>query len=215
MKDPDEQRAEAWYARKTAWMEAALGQEHEMVMHAIIPYAIGGSLDLYYFPNGIGGTGIATKELSELPGQGSTNSVYRSYELVMFTRHTLALDDAKDRSTPFGQAHATISAILNVIAPFSEGTELNLNETCEFPDDMPDIGGKCLIFDGYTGRQRANRWGPRKGRGGVQDFGLLAVIEIFRSEMNFARARGGAKLIAKLKAAGHYPYSDLDREPLM
>jgi hypothetical protein len=36
-----------------------------MVMHAIIPYAIGGGLDLYYYPNGLPGTAIATKELSE------------------------------------------------------------------------------------------------------------------------------------------------------
>ena len=37
-------------------------------------------------------------------------------------------------------------------------------------------------------------------------------MEVFRSEMAFAHKRGGSKLIEKLKAAGHYPYSDLDRE---
>jgi len=46
-------------------MEAILGKEHDMVMHAMIPYAIGGGLDLYYFPNKIEGVAIATKELSE------------------------------------------------------------------------------------------------------------------------------------------------------
>ena len=32
--------------------------------------------------------------------------------------------------------------------------------------------------------------------------------------MNFARKNGGAKLIKRLKAAGHYPYSDMNRKPV-
>ena len=41
-------------------------------------------------------------------------------------------------------------------------------------------------------------------------------MEIFRSEMDFARANGGEELVAKLKAEGHYyPYSDLDRAPVV
>ena len=64
-------------------MVELLGEEHNMVMHAIIPYAIGGGLDLYYFPNGIAGTAVATKELCETPGEGSSNDVFRGYELVV------------------------------------------------------------------------------------------------------------------------------------
>jgi hypothetical protein len=37
------------------------------------------------------------------------------------------------------------------------------------------------------------------------------VIEIHPSEMSFARLSGGGQLLALLKKAGHYPYSDLDR----
>jgi hypothetical protein len=67
---------------------------------------------------------------------------------------------------------------------------------------MKVVGGKCLIFDGYACHtdEVADR------------FGLLAVIEVFRSEMDYARQRGGANLIKLLKEKGHYPYSDLDRE---
>jgi hypothetical protein len=43
---------------------------------------------------------------------------------------------------------------------------------------------------------------------------LLAIIEVFRSEMEFARKHGGAKLIQHLKATGSYSYSDLDRDPV-
>jgi hypothetical protein len=121
------------------------------------------------------------------------------YELVMFTRHSLSLDDARDESTPFGRAHHSINAILNCLAPYSAQATLNPNETCEFPEDMTTIGGKCLIFDAYgaTGRHA--------------EFGLLVIIEIHRSEMDYARKHGGMKLIGKLKKAGYYPYSDLDR----
>ncbi|MBN9519846.1 suppressor of fused domain protein [bacterium] len=62
----------------------------------------------------------------------------------------------------------------------------------------------ALIFDGY----------PSYPTDAPVEFGLLAVIEVFRSEMAFARKNGGAKLLARLKEQGHYPYSDLDREPV-
>jgi hypothetical protein len=196
--------ARRWYERKSALMEASLGKEHDVVMHAIIPYAIGGGLDLYYYPNGLPGTAIATKELSELPNEGSSNDVYHSYELVMFTKHRLDLDAATDENTEFGRIHANINAILNLIAPYSVQAILNLNETCEFPAEMESVGGKCLIFDGFAAHSDEV----------AKDFGLLVILEVYRSEMEYARREGGAKLIERLKAREHYPYSDLDREPV-
>lgn len=196
--------AEAWNDRKSKLMETVLGREHDMVMHAIIPYAVGGALDLYYFPHSIPGTAIATKELSVLPEQGSSNRVFSCYELAMFTRHPLDLDAAKDDSTPFGRAHSNIKRILNRIAPYSASATLNPNETCEFPANMEHVGGKCLIFDAYGSPSSEQK----------RSFGVLAIIEIHRSEMDFARSAGGAELIQRLKAGGHYPYSDLDRDPV-
>lgn len=199
-----EEVVQQWYERKSRLMEASLGKEHDMVMHALFPYALGGALDLYYYPNGLPGTAIATKELSEMPNEGSSNNIYRSYELVMFTKHRLDLDAAQDEETEFGRAHANVNAILNRIAPYSAQATLNPYETCEFPAGMERVGGKCLIFDGYACHSDNV----------AEDFGLLAVIEVFRSEMEYARRHGGAKLIKWLKAKGHYPYSDLGREPI-
>jgi len=204
MAEADEELARRWYDRKSALMEEVLGREHDMVMHAIIPYAIGGGLDLYYYPHGLPGTAVATKELSGAPGEGSSNRVFGCYELVMFTRHPLDLDAATDEATPFGRAHTTINAVLNRIAPYSAQATLNPNETCEFPADMPRVGGRCLIFDGY----------PSYPEDEPAEFGLLAVIEVFRSEMAFARKNGGAKLLGRLREAGHYPYSDMERDPV-
>lgn len=202
--EADDQRARAWYDCKSRLMAKSLGKEHDMVMHAIIPYAVGGGLDLYYYPNGLPGVAIATKELSELPNEGSSNRLYKSYELVMFTKHALNLDLAKDDSTEFGRAHKNINAILNLFAPYSAKATLNPNETCEFPKDMPRVGGKCFIMDGYACHSDDL----------ADNFGLLLIIEVFRSEMTYARNHGGAELIKLLKKKGHYPYSDLEREPV-
>ena len=205
MNQSDETAARDWYDHKSQIMEQILGKMHDVVMHAIIPYAGGGGLDLYYYPNGISGTGIATMEASELPKKGSSNAVYSRYELVMFTKHSLALEQVKNPETPFGRMHSNISSILNCIVPYSATATLNGNDTCEFPANMRNVGGKSLIFQNY---------GPHYAKS-QRGFGVLAVVEIFRSEMDFARAHGGDKLIQLLKDAEHYPYSDLDRDPVI
>jgi hypothetical protein len=194
-----------WDRRKEALIERSLGKSHTTVMHAIIPFAVGGALDLYYYANGIPGTAIATRELSELPGQGSSNREFKNYELVMFTRHTIDLKSVKEGMTAFAKAHRTISGILNPIARYSSQASLNGNETCEFPAEMKGVGGKCLIFDSYAIHEDDL----------CGTFGLLAIIEIFQSEMEFARKHRGAALLSRLKSAGVYPYSDMDRKPVV
>lgn len=203
--DPRDAEANAWYEHKSALMADMLGTEHDRVMHAIIPFAIGGGLDLYYYTGSTGGTTIATKELSEAPGVGPSNRVFNSYELVMRTRHPLDLDAALDPRTPFGRAHEGINAILNGIAQYSLAATLNPMETCEFPRGFAELSRRCVIFDAADQRP--------DGRGGV--FGLLLVVEVFRSEMKHARKKGTPALIERLNSAGCYPYSDMDRKPVV
>jgi len=203
LSEEEEEKLESdWYDEKSQLMESILGIEHDMVMHALIPYEIGGSLDLYYFPRGIKGTAIATKELAHACRESSSNNTFTKYELVMFTSENLNLDNANDTNTAFGSAHQNICSILNPIANYSEQATLDLNETCEFPTDMEDIGGKCLIFSNYGKIQNK------------QGFGLLLIIEIFHSEMKYAMDFGGSKLITLLKESNIYPYSDLNRDPV-
>jgi hypothetical protein len=63
-------------------------------MHALIPYAISGGLDLYYYPNGLPGTAIATKELSELPNAGSSNDVYSSFDMTYDKEFVFSIGNA-------------------------------------------------------------------------------------------------------------------------
>ncbi len=202
--EEQERLAEEFDKKKSEYMEYVLGKEHDMVMHAIFPYALGGGLDLYYYPNGVAGTGIGTKELAFHDGGLAANKMFDSFEWVMFTRHELDLDAAKDDDHPFGVAHSNMNTILNMICRYSEEAALSPNETCEFPEEMENVGGKCLIFDAYSN--------PKEPGPGAM--GLMLIIEIFRSEMEYAREHGGSELIGKLKEAGHYPYSDLDRDPV-
>jgi hypothetical protein len=194
-----------WTEHKSRLMEASLGKEHDRVMHAIVPFYVGGTLDAYFYPNGVAGTGIATKELSELPNSGSRSDTYSCYELVMFTRRQLDVATALDEKTPFGRAYLDIDRILNAVARYSREVKLNPRETLEFPGDIEGLGGKCIVFDGYAVHSDHV----------VRRFGLLLVIEVFRREMEFAQKHGTAQLIEKLKARGAYPYSDLDREPVV
>lgn len=194
-----------WYKRKSAFLEEWLGKQHGLIGTSILPYYLGGGLDLYYYPSGIPGTAIASKQLCEVPEEGPSNTIYKRYELVMFTKHALSLEDASDQSTPFGRAHTNMHRILDLIARYSPTAELNPHETCEFPREMDRVGGKCLIFDGYA---QSSPETPA-------EFGLLALIEVFPTEMKFAAKHGGAELIERLKKAGYYPYSDLDRPPVV
>ena len=206
-----EMDCDAWYDAKSAWMEEVLGPEHDMVMHAIVAYAVGGALDLYYYPRlpaslGGKGTAIATKELVESPGTGPGNRVYQAYELVMVTRQPLNLDDAHDKRTPFGRAHGAISPLLNAIARYAPDASLNPSDTMEFPKDFERLAGRCLILDALVSSEAAER----------HALGLMLIVEIHPEEMRWAmEGQRGTALLEKLRYAGHYPYSDLDREPVV
>ncbi|MEK7866711.1 MAG: suppressor of fused domain protein [Planctomycetota bacterium] len=200
----DPEAAERWYKRKSALLASKLGTEHDTVMHAIVPFEVGGPLDLYYYPQAVPGTAIATKELCEMPRRGPKSRAFDCYELVMFTRAALSLEDAHNESTLFGRAHSTMSRILYAIARYAQQAMLNPGETCEFPSDMEGIGGKCLVFDSYASMRDDDA-----GR-----FGLLLLLEVHRSEMEFARREGSQELIERLQAKGLYPYSDLHRPPV-
>jgi len=102
----------------------------------------------------------------------------------------------------------------HAIIPFSIGgavdmyyfqAVLNPNETCEVPNEGDE--NHCLVFDNY-------QTGGSEFKIGIRKHHLLLCMEIFRSEMEYSRANGSEKLFKKLKEAGHYPYSDLNRQPV-
>ncbi len=196
------------YEAKQAALERLLGPMHNLVGHAVIPFGVtGGLVDTYYFPNGIPGTGFATMELIESDGSGPKPNRIGTYELVMFTKLRMPPSDGEsDANDPFSRIMYRTCRIMTGIGYYSYEAVLNPGETCELPlyEDEPKV---CLIFDEY-----------RKGDAGFEIAGqrhcLLLCIEVFRSEMEYAMQHGSAIVLKKLKEAGHYPYSDLDRAPV-
>ncbi|TAM94654.1 MAG: hypothetical protein EPN39_16930 [Chitinophagaceae bacterium] len=191
------------YEDKKKGLENVLGEMYGLVGHAIIPFSVGGSVDMYYFNHHIPGTGFATMELLDPDGNGPKPNRIGTYELAAFTKKLYNEND--DMQTDFNLMERRICGIFTTIGNYSFQVVLNPNETCEIPSD--DEGNKCLIFDNYKPDGKQFIIGGRKHH-------LLLCLEVFRSEMEFAREKGSEELLNRLKEAGYYPYSDLDREPV-
>jgi hypothetical protein len=191
------------YEEKKQGLETVLGEMYGMVGHAIIPFEIGGAVDMYYFTKHIQGTGFATMELLNPDGNGPKPNRLGTYELVAFTKEPY--NDGEETQTAFNLIERRMCGIFTTIGNYSSQAVLNPNETCEIPyDDEENI---CLVFDNYQPDNKKFNIGNRPHH-------LLLCLEVFRSEMQFARKKGTEELLNKLKVAGHYPYSDLNREPV-
>jgi hypothetical protein len=201
----DEQYSQDYEAKEKA-LARILGPMHNLVGHAIIPFQIGGAVDMYYFPNGIPGTGFATMELIEPDGSGPKPNRIGTYELVAFTKLKIPPGQQTDTNSPFHKIERHMCGILTAVGRFSYEEVLNPGETCELPGEKGQPT-KCLIFDEYR-----KPGAPFEVNG--QKHCLLLCMEIFRSEMEYAMQHGSAPVLKKLKEKGYYPYSDLDREPV-
>lgn len=197
-----------YYELKQAALERVLGPMHDMVGHAIIPFGIGGTIDMYYFPNGIDGTGFATMELIEPDGSGPKPNKIGTYELVSFTKHNIAQNSGvlKAEGSPYNQIERRMCGIMTTVAYYSYEAVLNPSETAEVPfeENKPNV---CLIFDEY-------KPSGKEFEIDGQRHCLLLCMEIFKSEMEYAMKHGSAGLLKALKEKGYYPYSDLDRKPV-
>ena len=187
---------DAWYERNR--VKDAPGKEHHCCA-CIIPYAIGGGLVLLLSQRAAGNS-----DRDKGSASCQRRAVYKSIEPKAFMFPTAAvsrLGDGRDQLISDGAREHPLDS--NVIARYALKPLSPRMNLCS--PRMERVGGKCLIFDGYS---------PYSDDV-VADFGLLAIIEIHRSEMEYARSSGGAALIERIKKKGYYPYSDLDREPVV
>lgn len=192
------------YELKEQGLEQVLGKMYGMVGHAIIPYSIGGAVDMYYFTNHIKGTGFATMELLNPDGSGPKPNRIGTYELVAFTK--LDYNDNQEIQTEFNKIERRFCGIFTTIGNYSTQAVLNPLETIEVPNGTDE--NNCLILNEY-------KPGNKEFKIGERNHHLLLCLEVFRSEMEFARQNGSGKLIELLTEQGFYPYSDLDRESVV
>lgn len=193
------------YELKTQGLEAILGKSDSLVGHAIIPFEVGGAVDMYYYPNGIiNGTGFSTMELIQPDGTGPIPNRNGTYELLAFTKLKSTSDTSKTNA--FNLIERRICEIFTSTATYSFDAKLEPGETMEIPKEgAPNI---CIVLDEYKPDNKDFFIGDRK-------HGLLLLIEVFRDEMEFAMENGSDELLRKLKERGHYPYSDLDRQSVL
>ena len=201
-KEYTEEEHEEFHEIKQKCLENILGEMHNMVGHAIIPFEIGGAVDMYYFPNGIPGTAFATMELLNLDGPNPKRNKIGTYELVAFTKHNISGENEED--TPFNTIERRFCGTFTTLGNYSFEAELNTLETCEVPVHENELN-RCIVFDLY---------GETFNIGKNNHF-LMLCIEVFKKEMEYAMEHGSDSLLSKLKEAGHYPYSDLARAPVV
>jgi hypothetical protein len=205
MKEFTEEEYEKDYELKSEGLENVLGKMHQLVGHAIIPFAVGGAVDMYYFPNHIKGTGFATMELLDPDGNGPKKNRIGTYELVAFTKYDY--NTSEDTQTPFNLMERKACGFLTAIGMYASQAVLNPKETVEIPNGENEEN-TCLIFDLYEPDGKQFKVGTRTHH-------LLLCMQLFRSEMDYARANGSEQLFNLLKEKGYYPYSDLDRAPVL
>lgn len=199
----DEQYSQHSESKKQG-LEKLLGEMYHLVGHAIIPFQVGGTVDMYYFPNALDGTGFATMELIEPDGSGSKPSSIGTYELIAFTKYKIGDEINKEK---FEHIERRICGTFTVLGNYSYEAQLNPLETVEVPVHEKEAN-RCVILDEYKNPNMSFMIGNKK-------HGLLLVIEVFRSEMEYAMMYGSESMLSKLKEKGYYPYSDLDREVLV
>jgi hypothetical protein len=199
------------YEQKSKALVNILGPMHDLVGHAVIPYQVGGNVDMYYFPNFIDGTAFVTMELIQPDGSGPKPSSIGTYELIAFTKHDVCFDQYQvvkhESQNKFQEIERRLCAIFTVLGRYSNEAILNPKETVEIPISK-DKPYRCLVLDNFE-------MSTKDFTIGGQIHGLLLVIEIFRSEMEYAMKNGTNALLDLLRDHGLYPYSDLDRDPVV
>jgi len=144
-------------------------------------------------------------ELLEPDGTGPLPNKLGTYELVAFTKHDYS--NSEDTQTPFNLIERKICGLFTAIGSFSKQAVINPYETGEIPNGEGEENN-CLVFDIYQPDNETFKIGDRTHH-------LLLCLQVFRSEMEFARENGSEELFEKLIEAGHYPYSDLERQPIV
>jgi len=210
-----DEQYEKHYELKKKGIERILGPMYELVGHSLIPFQMGGAVDMYYFTSCMPGTVFATMELIEPDGSSPKPNYNGAYELITCTKLTMPPPEPHEvrskrikegQLSDFEKIECRMSGIMTGIGNYSFDAVIKAGETAEVP--WGDDEEYCLVFDEFD-----TKGIPFEIEG--KKHSLLLCIEIFRSEMEYAMEFGSKLLLAKLKDSGYYPYSDLDRRPVV
>ncbi len=175
-----------WEARIAA-LTPILGKPADMVLHAVIPFQLGGSADVLPFPDYVPGVTYVTAEMTgENAGQRPTT--LGNYELMICVRQELK----------------RAGDLISNLARYTCEAELEPGETMELGTFFGDSTLRSLLFTR-----------PREQAVHFEFFGerysLLLCIGITAEELAFKQVNGSDGLLALLKQHGVFPYTTPDR----
>ena len=182
---PDDWK-QTWDARE-AVLVSVLGETDGMVLHAMIPFHLGGQADVICFRKHIPGRVAATCEL--LGEASQIKNELGAYELMIAHR-----DD-----NDWGPN------IIARLARYTCDARLEPGHTMDIATAVPKgstIAG--FLFCAYA------RFTYRG-----QDAGLLLCLGITADELEQCKAGRRDEVLSALKAAGVYPYTDLSRRSVL
>jgi hypothetical protein len=175
-----------WDAREAA-LTSVLGETDGMVLHAWLPFHLGGQADVICFRKHIPGRVAATCEL--LGEEGQIKNELGTYELMIAHR-----DD-----NDWGPN------VISRLARYTCDALLGPGHTMEIGSAVPagsTIAG--FLFFEYA------RFDYRG-----QDAGLLLCLGITADELDHCKSGRREEVIAALKAASVYPYTELSRPSVL
>lgn len=171
-----------WDARVAA-LEAELGKADDEIATSPVPIYLGGGADVLTFKKHIDGVAYVTAGLIGDDSQKKTP--LGQYELMMC----------------FRSANDWAPSLLSRLAPYTFDAALNPGETMDIGPAMPEnstIAG--LLFVSY-----------RQFQVNDTNAGILLCIGITESELAQCRASGSDAVLAALKEADVFPFTDLNR----
>lgn len=175
-----------WDARIAA-LTPILGKPADTVLHAVIPFQLGGAADVLPFPDFTPGITYVTAEMTgEDVGQRPTS--LGNYELMICARQEL--QKAGD--------------LISNLARYTCDAELEPGETMDLGTFFGDSTIRALLFT--HPREQAAHFEFLGQR-----YGLLLCIGITAEELAFKEVHGSESLLVLLREHGVYPYTTLDR----
>jgi hypothetical protein len=184
--DSDDEWNEWWKARVAA-LEQVLGTSEGGIWEADVPFDAGGTADLVRFRQHVAGVCYATAELAGREDQVPSTLGY--YELVICTR----------------KESNWAADLVSRLARYTTEAELNPGDTMDLSGAVPKratIAG--LLFLQYATLRIEGH-----------DCGLLLCLGVTADELAACQAGRQAEVLEKLKAAGVYPFTDLDRPSVL